>query len=254
MKNQFRYGWTLCAFALLTTVSPRAASSGKPTTPAPLFDGLGKHHHPVTTTSTLAQRYFDQGLILLYGFNHPEAIRSFRAAAQVDSDCAMAWWGVAYGLGPNINAAMEDSAVPQAWDALQRALAKREHASPAERAYIDALAKRYTPKPVADRSSLDLAYANAMREVTKAYPDDLDAAVLFVEALMDTTPWDYWNEDKTAKAETREFLAVLERVIRRDPDHSGAHHFYIHAVESGPQPAWGIPSADRLRDLTHSAR
>lgn len=214
--------------------------------PAPLFTDLGNYHHPVTTQSPLAQRYFDQGLILMYGFNHAEAIRSFQAATQVDPTCAMGYWGMACAYGPNINAPMADAAVPKAWQALQQALKTKAKVSPCEQAYIDALARRYASEPVQDRAPLDQAYADAMREVARQYPDDPDAATLFAEALMDTMPWDYWTADKQAKPATEEVLAALRAVLRRDPRHPGANHFYIHAVEASPNPELGIPSADRL--------
>src|SRR5690349_14776441 len=155
--------------------------------PAPRFKGLGRHHHPITTRWQLAQRYFDQGQTLCYNFNHAEAVRSFEGAATVDPECAMAYWGIAFALGPNINAPMDDSAVPKAWAALQKALNLKHKASEAEQAYIDALAKRYGAEITKDRSALDQAFADAMRKVAGAYPDDLDAQTLYAEALMDTS-------------------------------------------------------------------
>jgi tetratricopeptide (TPR) repeat protein len=239
----------LLVFAFRTAAAPAPDANQNPASArplAPLFNNLGKHHHAVTTQSKLAQRYFDQGLILLYGFNHTEAIRSFRAAAQADPNCAMAWWGVAAAYGPNINAPMEPSAVPKAWRALQTALSLTSKASPREQAYLEALTKRYQAQPPPDRSGLDQAYANAMRDMARQYPDDLDASVLFAEAIMDTMPWDYWTPDLEPKPATKELLATLESVLHRDPLHPGANHFYIHAVEAGPHPEAGIPSADRL--------
>lgn len=215
---------------------------------APLFDNLGNYHHPIVTNIPLTQRYFDQGLILTYGFNHAEAARSFQEAARLDPDCAMCYWGVALVLGPNINAPMEGDAVPEAWTALQKAIELSQNANEKEKAYIQALAKRYALKPVEDRSQLDAAYADAMRELAQRYPDDLDAATLFAESLMDTTPWKYWTEDGEPKPEAREILATLESVLERNPNHPGANHFYIHAVEA-KRPELGIAAADRLRDL-----
>jgi tetratricopeptide (TPR) repeat protein len=219
---------------------------------APLLSGLGNHHHPVSTKVPLAQRYFDQGLILAYGFNHAEAERSFREAAKLDPQCAMAYWGAALVLGPNINAPMPDEAVEKAYAAVQKALELSQNATDRERAYIAALAKRYSEKPVEDRAALDLAYANAMRELAQSYPDDLEAATLLAESLMDTTPWDYWQTDGTPKPVTEEILATLESVLRRDANHPGANHFYIHAVEA-KHPQRGIAAADRLRDLVPGA-
>ncbi len=220
---------------------------------APLFDNLGNYHHPISTSSELAQRYFDQGLILAYGFNHAEAARSFREAARLDPNCAICYWGVALVLGPNINAAMEAEAVPEAWQALQKAQELSENASEKERAYIQALTKRYSSQPVENQKANDIAYAKAMREVQRRYPDDLDAATLFAEALMDTMPWQYWTKDGEPKPETGELLATLESVLKRNPDHPGANHMYIHAVEASPNPDRGIASADRLRNLVPGA-
>ena len=219
---------------------------------APLFDDLGDHHHPVTTESKEAQRYFDQGLRLAYGFNHPEAERSFREAARLDPDCAMAWWGAALVLGPNINVPMAPEAAPKACEALQKARALAPKASERERAYIEALSKRYAEHPPEDRSPLDRAYAAAMQEVAKRYPDDLDAATLAAEAIMDTMPWRYWTEDDQPKEETKQLLALLEGVLRRKPDHPGACHYYIHAVEA-VQPERALPQADTLRTLAPGA-
>ena len=221
--------------------------------PAPLLDGLGDHHHRITTRSERAQRYFDQGLTLCYGFNHQEAIRSFEAVTKLDPGCAMGDWGVAYALGPHVNKPMTREENDRAWAAIQRALAGRAAMSPKEQAFIDAMAKRYQARFVEDRSALDRAYASAMRDVVKQYPDDLDAQTLFAEALMDTMPWDYWLKDRTPKPETEEALAALRLVIARHPDHPGANHLYIHTVEAGPFPELGLPSADRLAHFAPEA-
>ncbi len=214
--------------------------------PPPLFSDLGHYHHPISTKSKLAQRYFDQGLILVYGFNHAEAIRSFEGAAKTDPECAMAYWGIAYAYGPNINVPMDDKAVPKAWEAVQQAMALRAKASKKEQAYIDALAKRYAPEPVKDRAPLDQHYAEAMSEVARQYPDDLDAQTLLAEALMDTSPWNYWQADLTPKPNAAQALKVIESVLSRVRQHPGADHLYIHLVEAGPHPEKGVPSADRL--------
>lgn len=228
--------------------TPEQISQARPDASVPLFNDLGNHTHSISTQNSQAQQYFDQGLILSYGFNHAEALRSFQQAAQLDANCAICYWGMAYVLGPNINAAMEAGAVPTAWEAIQKAIALSPHASPKERAYIAALATRYSPEPVEDRTELNLAYANAMRQVTQQYPDDLDAATLFAEALMDTTPWDYWTEDGTPKPEGAEIIATLESVLERNPNHPGALHLYIHAMEA-ERPELAAQAADRLRDL-----
>lgn len=239
-------GWTTSAIAHTQSAHAEQIASVPVTTP--LFENLGNYSHPISTRNPQAQRYFDQGLILSYGFNHAEALRSFQQAAQLDRNCAICYWGMAYVLGPNINAAMEDGVVPTAWEAIQKAIALSQSASPKERAYIAALATRYTAKPVANRTALNLAYANAMRQVAQKYPDDPDAATLFAEALMDTTPWDYWEEDGTPKPEGAEIIATLEFVLKRNQNHLGALHLYIHAVEA-ERPELAAEAADRLRDL-----
>ncbi|NHC38302.1 tetratricopeptide repeat protein [Scytonema millei] len=231
--------------------NPHAMHLAQATTSQPtvtLFDNLGNLHHPISTNSKLAQRYFDQGLTLAYGFNHAEAARSFQEAAKLDPACAICYWGVALVLGPNINAPMEPEAVSEAWRSLQQALKLSKHASDKEKAYIQALAKRYPSQPVEDRKSFDLAYANAMREVAQRYPDDPDAATLFAESLMDTTPWDYWEDDGTLKPAGKEIIATLESVLKQYPNHPGANHLYIHAVEK-ERPDLGVASADRLMQL-----
>ncbi|HMJ88519.1 MAG TPA: hypothetical protein VK530_01815 [Candidatus Acidoferrum sp.] len=221
--------------------------------PGPLLKGLGDFHHPVTTSSKQAQRYFDQGLTLAYAFNHKEAIRAFRSAVTLDPSCAMAHWGVALAHGPHVNNAMSADDNTAAWRALQHAIDAKTNASPREQAYIDALSRRYTAEFPTNRASLDKAYAGAMRSLTKVYPDDLDARTLFAEALMDTMPWDYWLKDRSPKPETEEAFAALRFVLARNPDHPGANHMYIHAVEAGPSPEWGLPSADRLLNFAPAA-
>jgi tetratricopeptide (TPR) repeat protein len=232
---------------ILITVAAASVSFAAEKLPGPLLDGLGDLHHPVTTESKQAQRYFDQGLRLLFGFNHKEAIRSFRSAAQLDPNCAMAHWGVAYAYGPHVNKPMDTNDTAGAWAALQLAVAAKLKVSEKEQAYITALEKRYQAQHNDDRKALDKAFADAMGELSKQYPDDLDAQVLFAESLMDTMPWDYWTHDRTPKPETEEILGALRFVMARDPSHPGANHFYIHAVEAGPNPEDGLPAADRLR-------
>ena len=230
----------------------QSAPKGEAQQGAPLFEDLGDHHHPVTTKSKQAQRYFDQGLILAYGFNHPEAERSVREAARLDPDCAMAWWGAALVRGPNINKPMDKEDAPKAWEALQKARERAPKATEKERAYIEALSKRYAQDPPEDRSALDKAYAKAMTEVARKYPDDLDAATLAAEAIMDTMPWQYWTKDSQPKEETKQLLALLEGVMKKKPDHPGACHYYIHAVEA-VQPEKAMAAADTLRTLVPGA-
>lgn len=248
-------GIALLAFAVVSG-SARGADAlveGKPA-PAPLFDGLGEHRHPISTGSKEAQRYFEQGLMLLFNFNHKEAIRSFRAAATLDPQCAMAHWGEAFAYGSHVNAPMADDAVAPAWAALHEAIKRKAHASPRERAYIDALAQRYAaPGAKQDRAALDAAFAKAMGSVADAYPDDHDASTFHADAIMNTTPWNYWQAGKTPKPEIAEAIRRIEHVMARAPQHPGANHLYIHLIEAGPEPARALPSADRLRRFAPSA-
>ncbi len=220
---------------------------------APVFQGLGVFSMPVTATPP-AQKFFDQGVNLVFGFNHAEAIRSFREAARLDPNCAMCWWGLALALGPNINLPMPDDAVAPAWAALQKARALEPKVTPRERAYIEALAKRYSADPKADRGLLNEVYAQAMGELVRQYPDDLDAATFWAEAMMDTQPWDYWQADGvTPKGHGGEIVAVLEKTIAKAPSHPGALHLYIHAVEASTSPERAEPAADRLLVLMPGA-
>lgn len=216
---------------------------------APLLPGLGSHHHPITTRSPEAQKYFDQGLIILYAFNHNEAVRAFEEAARLDPQCAMAYWGISFALGPNINAPATAEGNQKAYQALQKALSLSEKASPKERAYIEALAKRYAKEPPKDRAPLDAAFAEAMRDVARRFPDDLDAATLFAEASMDTMPWNYWTPEGQPRLGTQEIIDTLEHVLKLNPDHPGANHYYIHAVEASPNPERGLAAAYRLESL-----
>ncbi len=244
----------VAGLAVVASCAPQTDSS---TTPAegrvPLFDNVGSLHHEITTSSPDAQRYFDQGLRLSYAFNHGEAIRAFRQGAAIDPDCAMCFWGVAFALGPNINAPITPEAAKEAFTAITEARGRAARTTPREQAYIEALAKRYAPDPAAERAPLDAAYAQAMRELVKAYPDDLDAATLFAQSLMDTSPWNYWNPDGSPRQYTQEVLAALESVLKRQPDHMGAIHLYIHAVEASPDPARAAAYADRLPALAPGA-
>jgi tetratricopeptide (TPR) repeat protein len=221
---------------------------------APVFQGLGVHKHPISTRNPQTQMYFSQGVNLMFGFNHAEAIRSFREAARLDPDCAMCWWGVAFALGPNINLPMQDDAVAPAWQALDRARALEAKASPEERDWIEALAVRYSADPKADRKGLDEAFAQAMGRLWRDHPEDLDAGTFYAEAMMDTQPWDYWQADgQTAKGHGAEIVATLEEIIRRQPDHPGALHLYIHAVEASTTPQRAEAAADRLSTLMPGA-
>jgi tetratricopeptide (TPR) repeat protein len=233
---------------------PAAATTPAEMESTPLYDNLGSYHLAVTTRSPVAQRYFDQGIRLTYGFNHDEAIKAFSAGAGLDSTCAMCWWGIAYALGPNINLPMDTAAVKPAWEALQQAVRFAPGVSPKEQAFIHALEARYSSTPAADRPSLDSAWARAIGEVAKRYPRDDDAATLYAESLMDLRPWNYWNNaGKPRVPATLETVAVLERVTRRNPNHPGACHFYIHALEASNDAARALPCAERLASLVPGA-
>jgi tetratricopeptide (TPR) repeat protein len=219
---------------------------------APRLQNLGDHKFPVTTSSARAQLFFNQGMMLTYGFNHAEATRSFREAARLDPNCAMAYWGMALVLGPNINMAMAPEAEPQAYEMIQKAIALKKYASEKEKAYIDALAVRYSGEKKPDRNALDRAYAKAMRSLHDRYPDDLDAATLYAEAVMDLRPWNYWTRDMKPYPETDEVLRVLEAVLAGNPNHPGAIHLYIHTVELA-RPELAEAGADRLWKLVPGA-
>jgi tetratricopeptide (TPR) repeat protein len=218
----------------------------------PLYGDLGTHHYPISTAVSRAQQYFDQGLRLTYAFNHAEAIRAFEEAARADPSCAICHWGVALALGPNINAPMDSAAGVAAYAAIGRARALADGASPVERTLIDALAVRYAEVPPAERAALDSAYAAAMGEVARRFPDDLDVRTLYAEARMDLRPWDYWTRDGTPHPGIAEVVADLEAVIAANPDHPGACHFYIHAVEAA-HPERAVPCAERLARLMPGA-
>jgi tetratricopeptide (TPR) repeat protein len=232
---------------------PAEARSADQTDSPPLFDNLGTLHHSITTASEQAQRYFDQGLRFVYAFNHEEAILSFQAAARQDPQAAMAYWGIALASGPNINAAMSKDDERRAVDAIRKARTYANTVSAAEKAYIDALAKRYISARKASRTALDKAYADGMRAVWLAHMDDPDAGTLFAEALMDLRPWDFWTSDRTPKTGTTELVAVLEQVIAVHPDHPGACHYFIHALEASPYPERALPCAERLPSLMPGA-
>jgi len=219
-----------------------------------LFDNLGDYHRTITTTSRQAQAYFDQGLRLLYGFNHHEAQAAFREAARLDPACAMCVWGSALTYGSNYNSPTDAERERGAWAAVSRArtLAATRGTEP-ERALIAALAARHSAAPTADRAALDRAYADAMRDVTRRFPADLDAATLFADALMNLRPWSLWTPEGTPQPGTEEIVATLERVLADDPRHPGANHLYIHAVEASPDPRRAEAAADRLLALMPGA-
>ena len=251
-----------CAIALLALAScrnpgPTAASEPAPAVSPPqmamvgahLLEGLGNYHFAVTSKHPEVQRWFNQGLMLTYGFNHDAAERSFLKATELDPECAMCWWGASLVVGPHVNAAMDPNDNADAWNRLQRARALAPKANERERAFIEALSARYAEQPPADRKPLDEAYAKATRELVRQRPDDLDAAVFHAEALMDLQPWDYYDAKLQPKGNTAEVVSTLESVMARNPDHAGALHLYVHAVEASSAPERGAAAADRLREL-----
>lgn len=220
----------------------------------PLWNNLGTLRYQITTARPLAQQYFNQGLRLTYAFNHAEAARAYRKAQQLDPQCAMCYWGEALVLGPNINMPMEADAVAPAVAAIQRAQALKSHANRREQALIAALATRYSADPNAERAALDARYAAAMAKLARQYPKDQNIAVLYAEALMNLSPWDYWEAGGAKpKGKTADIVATLERVLRANPDHPGAIHYYIHTVEASDNPKRAEPYADRLGRLMPGA-
>ncbi len=217
-----------------------------------LFTDLGNYHRTTSTKVEEAGRFFDQGLRLTYAFNHAEAIKAFERAAALDTTCAFCYWGIAYAYGPNINLPMDSASGVAAYAALEKARARSANASEVERALIDALATRYVAVPPADRAALDQAYAKAMREVRGKYPDDLDVVTFSAEAVMNLSPWDYWTKDGKAKPGMDVAIADLEGVLKKNADHPGACHYYIHAVEAA-QPEKAVACSERLAALMPGA-
>lgn len=243
---------TLLVLALFLTACTQPPRPTPPAAPnaVPLFDGLDAYGRPVTTTNPAGQKYFDQGLNFLFAFNHDQAIRAFRQAAQLDPNCAMAYWGIAIANGPHIN----NPVVPPerekaAWDAVAQARAKATNATEVERALIAAAATRYADPAPADRKALDESYAEAMRAVWLRFPADGDVGALYAEAMMDLRPWDLWTADGTAQPGTETVVSTLESVLAAHPNHPLALHLYIHAVEASLHPEKADAAADRLRDL-----
>ena len=221
--------------------------------PITLVSGLGNLHHPVSTRNAEAQQFFDQGLRFIYAFNHDEAARSFAHAGELDPKLAMAFWGVAEAVGPNYNDPASDDRFKQAHEAIQKAVDLSANASPSEQAYIQAMARRFPADLKADRLKAAEDYHDAMREVSRKFPDDLDAATLFAESGMDLHAWALWHPDGTPEVGTDEIIATLESVIRRDPNHLGAIHYYIHSVEASPNPERALAGANRLAALAPNA-
>ncbi|PZO88152.1 MAG: hypothetical protein DI623_13280 [Sphingomonas sanxanigenens] len=232
--------------ALLLAAAASTAASAEPAV-IPLYPDLSKARFPVRASSEEAVRYFNQGLLLTYGFNHAGAVRSFREAQRLDPGCALCWWGEAMALGPNINAPMDDRDRDAALKAMDRAQALSASAPPLEQALIAAIGRRYSRDPAADRAALDAAYADAMIDVARRFPADDDVAVLAAEAVMDTTPWNYWEADKrTPVGRSGEALRLVETVLARNPDHPQAAHLYVHLMENSADPHRAEAAADRL--------
>jgi tetratricopeptide (TPR) repeat protein len=221
--------------------------------PVTLVTGLGDLHHPVSTKNAEAQQFFDQGLRLIYAFNHDEAARSFQKASELDPKLAMAYWGIAEAVGPNYNDPASEDRFKRAHEAIQKAVDLSSGAGDSERAYIAAMAKRFPADPKADLRKAAEDYRDAMREVVKNFPDDLDAATLFAESGMNLHPWGLWHPDGTPEAGTEEIVATLESVMKRDPNHLGAIHYYIHAVEASNSPERALAGANRLAALAPAA-
>jgi tetratricopeptide (TPR) repeat protein len=248
-------GLMAAADAPTTTPDHAAMKTPAPSAPdqVPLFDDLGSYHRAISTRNKMTQRYFDQGMRLLYGFNHDEAERAFREAARLDPSCAFCWWGVAIVLGPNINLPIDPDRNARAVEAVVKAKALSVTATPVEREMILALMNRYTADPNADRAALDKAYADAMGAAHAKFPTDDDLEVLYAEAMMDLRPWKFWSPDGTPAEGTLEIVARLEAVLKRNPTHPGANHYYIHATEASPDPGRALAAAKRLDTLVPGA-
>jgi tetratricopeptide (TPR) repeat protein len=242
----------LLAFARVPSAGP-AADSPAAGPLAPLLTNLGTLEHPVTTTNPRAQTFFDQGLRLVYGFNHAEAVRSFREAQRLDPECAMCYWGEAYALGPNVNDPITPEREKEAHAVLQKAKALAARATDAERGLIDALGPRYSDAPTSDRAPRDAAFTAAMKALAGRFPKDPEINTMYAAAAMEARPWRYWKEADVPEPEIAGALATLERMLREYPDHPGAHHFYIHLVEATSTPQRGVPSAEKLESLMPGA-
>jgi len=237
-KKVYQYTTVTCAF--VSTDRDWYNSDNE----APLFEGYDVLDFPITTENPLVQQYFNQGLVLAYGFNHAEAARSFYYATKLDPECAMAHWGYAYVLGPNYNAGMESDNYERAYEAIQKALElSADNCTPKEKELIEALANRYVKEPVEDRSHLDIAYSGALKSVFKSFPQDADIGTLYAESLMNLHPWDLWDKKGNPRDWTPEIISTLEQVFAINPKHPGAHHYYIHTVEASNTPERGLYSA-----------
>jgi tetratricopeptide (TPR) repeat protein len=253
--KRLAYGLSVFALSLTTLAQQHSSQHSSQPQPKPvtLVQGLGDLHHPVTTSNPEAQKFFDQGLRLMFAFNHDEATGSFHHAAELDPKMAMAYWGIANAVGPNYNDPADPERFAAAHEAIRKAGNLAADATANERAYIAATAKKFPADPGADTRAAAVDYRDAMREVVKQFPDDLDAATLFAESGMNLHPWGLWHVDGTPEQGTEEIVATLESVLRRDPNHMGAIHYYIHAVEASPNPERALAGANRLAGLAPNA-
>jgi tetratricopeptide (TPR) repeat protein len=251
MPRKIRGTLRLAAVLAAATASAAGQPAPQPTPrPAMLLPGMGFHHHPIATSSAEAQKFFDQGLTLAYGFNHEEAVRSFSRAAQLDPKAAMPHWGIALALGSNINDPEPDAErLKKARAAVEDALRLSAGGPEIERAYVEALAERYPTRPGPEAKERKAEYHAAMRALSERYSDDLDAATLYAESGMVLNPWRYWRADGSPEEGTLEIVGVLESVVKRDPMHPGANHYYVHMIEASPHPERGLPEAARLETL-----
>lgn len=241
-----------CSFILAITLGVQIGFCQNNNLAVPLFEGMGDYHFEVTTSSDKAQAYFNQGIVLTFGFNYGEAHRSFLKATELDPKCAMAYWGAAYTLGPNINSAMPPEKLPEAWELTQQALKYAKNTSKLEERLIQTLKVRYGEKAQEEENPQNQDYAEAMSTLLSRYPNNPDIKVLYAESLMNTTPWDYWQEDGTTKPVTNTILDLLQSALYQDPKHPMANHLYIHTVEA-QHPEWALEEAKRLENLIPGA-
>jgi len=241
------------AFLFLGIAAAQEHSAHNQGRPVTLVAGIGDAHHPVSTHNPQAQQFFDQGLRFIYDFNHDEAARSFQHAAELDPQLAMAYWGVAEAVGPNYNDPADPERYKRAHDAVEKAMGLSTSASESDQAYIQAMAKRFPADSKSDLKKAAEDYRDAMRQVVSEFPDDLDAATLFAEAGMNLHPWGLWHIDGTPEAGTDEIVSTLESVMKHDPNHLGAIHYYIHAVEASPNPERALAGANKLAALAPAA-
>jgi tetratricopeptide (TPR) repeat protein len=253
MRRGLAWLGIVCGVACASAPQKPAAPPPRPPVGPQLVSGLAPHHHPIATDSAEAQAFFDQGFAWVFAFNHEEAERSFEHAAELDPKSPMPHWGIAWAIAPNYNLDIDDERSVKASQAMARAKQLAADAPQNERDYVAAMAVRFSPDPKADRKKLARGYAAKMRDLARRYPDDLDAATLYAESLMNLDPWKLWTLDGKPAKDTDEILRTLESVLRRDPNHVGANHYYIHAVEASPHPERALASAERLKTLAPAA-